>query len=299
MAKKVLITGATSGFGKLAVKRLLGQGHSVIAGVRGGAERLQKLFPEEVKTGRLFAADLHLDKPEAAGVALAAVEREFGGELDALVNNAGYLLFGPYEAQTDADIAFQFEVNAFGPMRLTRALLPALKRSKGRVVNISSVAGLVTLPFYATYNASKAALEALTEGLYYDLRSQGVQVTLIEPGSFNTEIVDSSKKGANLAGSPYAAAAARFTAWMDKNMHLAGDPDRVARLIVRRVEQRRIPIRTLIGADAWALAILRRVLPERVRVTVIERLFRWAFLKTPSAEAVMAPAEAKVARISG
>lgn len=274
--KHVLITGATSGFGKLAVLQLLERGHRVMAGVRGGKTRLEQVFAEELRRfpGRLVAADLHMEQTGAAAEAAALVEREFGGRLDALVNNAGYMLFGPFETQSDADILRQFEVNFFGPMRLTRALLPSLKRSQGRVINISSMGGLVAFPFYGTYNASKFALEAQTEGLYYDLRSQGVHVSLIEPGSFKTEIVTAAKGGELLASSPYAMTVKWLTEWMERHLSLAGNPARVARVIVRRVEQSHPPIRTLVGFDAWLAVILRRLLPEHFRVAVVERVFR-------------------------
>jgi NAD(P)-dependent dehydrogenase (short-subunit alcohol dehydrogenase family) len=276
--KLVLVTGATKGFGKLTVRLLLERGHRVIAGVRGGQERLEEIFAEEIKrhsAGRLFGVDLHLDRPESIRAVAETIDRDFGGRLDALVNNAGFMLLGEFEAQTEEEIEKQFEVNFFGVMRLTRALIPAIKRAHGRILNISSVAGLGAFPFYGTYNASKHALEAHTEGLYYDLLDQGVQVGLIEPGSFRTEIVNAAVFGsaASDPGSPYYKSSLKVRKSMEAIFRFGGDPMRVAKLIVRRVEQRRIPIRSLIGIDAWLMVILRRLLPERVRVRFVAWMF--------------------------
>jgi NAD(P)-dependent dehydrogenase (short-subunit alcohol dehydrogenase family) len=209
------------------------------------------------------------------------VEGDLGGRLDVLVNNAGFGLLGPVETQSPEQIRQQFEVNFFGPVLLTRLLLPALRAAKGRVLNISSIGGRMTFPFYGTYNATKHALESHTEGLYYEVRRQGVQVGLIEPGAFRTEFAARSLvfgAAARDPGTPYAGQSELFEAWMRRNMSLAGDADKVARVIARLCDSRRVPIRTLVGLDARLAVAMRWLLPEHWRVALMERLFRRAVL---------------------
>ena len=276
--KTILITGSSSGFGKTAVQLLLERGHTVIAAMRGGRSRLESLFAEELRihSGRLHALDLHLEKPESLAEVLRRLEQNFDGHIDVLVNNAGYGLFGPLEDLTEDQLRLQMEVNFFGPVLLARSLIPLLRRAKGRIINISSIAGMVTVPFYGPYCASKFALEAMSEALHYELHSQGIEVTLIEPGGFRTEFMNAkvfSEKSMQPA-SLYHGAVQRLKALLDKSSPRLGNPARVARLIVRRCEQERVPLRTLIGADARGMRLLQRLLPDSWRVGLIGALFR-------------------------
>lgn len=281
--KTILITGATSGFGKIAVQNLLAAGHVVVAAVRGGQARLEAVYGEELERlkaeggpRRLFAVDVHMEKPETFESARVLIERDLGGRLDVLINNAGYVLLGPVEAQSEEEIRSQFEVNVFGPVRLTQVLLPALKAARGRVLNVSSAVGYAPLPLFSTYAASKHALEALTEGLYYDLKPQGVQVGLIEPGSFRTEIVSSTRLAAAATNpaSEWHAPLANLIAFNRDNLKYGGDPARVARLLVSLSERRKVPLRSFIGPDSWLHIGLKRWLPEGYRAALVEWVFR-------------------------
>jgi NAD(P)-dependent dehydrogenase (short-subunit alcohol dehydrogenase family) len=297
-SKNILITGTTSGFGKLAVQQLLKNGHRVIAGIRGGEERLKKLFAEELAhypEGALTAIDLHLDRTETFAQAREAVELRFGGRLDVLINNAGFVLLGAFETQTPEQVRRQFEVNFFGPTELTRQLLPALRAARGRVLNVSSVGGRVTIPYYGTYTATKHALEAHTEGLRYELAPFGIQVGLIEPGAFRTDIVDKGDvgQGARDPESPYYGPTQAFEDFQARNFNLGGNPIRVARLIARLTEVRRVPIRSLIGPDARLLMGMRALLPENLRV----RMMSWLFHRFVARPRAVARPEAKPARL--
>ena len=280
MPKKIVITGASRGFGRLAVEQLITRGHEVAAALRGGEQRGRDLFGAELlATGRLHFVDLHVDRAESLAAACDWVERTWGGHLDVLVNNAGYGLMGPLEGQTDAQVRRQMEVNFFGPLNLTRACLPFLRQARGRVINVSSIAGLVGFPFYGAYNASKFALEAISEAFYYELRDVGVQVALVEPGSFRTEFSEAAEFGE--PGDPRnAPRIAAFRRRMDtRRSALSGDPAKVADLLVRLVEKKRIPLRNIIGSDARLMVAVKRLLPDSWRVALVARVFDRVFFR--------------------
>jgi NAD(P)-dependent dehydrogenase (short-subunit alcohol dehydrogenase family) len=277
--KTVLITGCSSGFGKMTVSLLLKRGHTVIAAVRGGQERLDKIFGDELKThsASLLPLDLHMEKPETFGQAAQLVNERFGGKLDALINNAGYGLFGSIEDVSEEQLRHQLEVNFFGPALLTRALLPALRAARGRVINLSSVAGRFAFPTYAAYNASKFALEGLSEAMHYDLKPHGVQVALIEPGGFKTDFSKRSRVFGAQAFSPSSAYRVRnekMDRFLSASSDRLGDPMRVARLIARYVEKKHLPLRRPIGADSWLMTVLGWLVPQRPRLAMVDRTIR-------------------------
>ena len=284
--KKILITGASSGFGQLAVDLLLKRGHHVLAGVRGGQPRLESVFPEHraaISSGQLHAVDLHVDQPKTFQRAKDTIQKQFGGRLDVLINNAGYGVMAPIESQSPEQLRGQMEVNFFGPLLLTRALMPELRAARGRILNISSIAGLMSFPFYASYNASKFALEGLTEAMHYELEPFGIQIGMIEPGAFKTGFVKVSLGVSDElagAGSPYQSRLEKFNRVLrTKGSIMGGNPIRVARLIVKLCEKRRIPMRNIIGTDAWLMNLVRRLLPESLRVALVSFAFRKLLLR--------------------
>lgn len=285
MPTKILITGASRGFGKEAAEALLARGHSVLAALRGGGPRGREIFGEAaVATGRLHFLDVPLDSPGAIASIPAWIESNWGGRLDVLVNNAGYGLMGPLEHQTDEQVRRQMEVNFFAPLALIRQCLPALKKSASegghpRIVNLSSIAGLVSFPFYGAYNASKFALEAVSEALHYELLPFGIQVALVEPGGFKTGFNQSVEFTA-IEASRDPVNATRLGAFqraMRGKSQFGGDPRHVTALLVRLCERKRIGLRHVIGKDARAMNAVKRLLPDSLRVRfeafLFERLF--------------------------
>lgn len=266
--KTILFTGVTSGFGRLAVPLLLNKGHHVIAAIRGGAERLASVYGQaELGTGRLTAIDLHMERSESfAGVADHIAEHH-GGRLDVLINNAGYGVLAPLEDIDEAELRKQMEVNFYGPMLLTKALLDPLRAAQGRVLNVTSVAGLVSFPYYGIYSASKHALEAISDAWYGELRPFNVQVGIIEPGGYKTEFTGTALDTVKIkADSHYAARSRAFNEFVaEAESKGAGNPLVVAKKISRLCDVRKVPIRTLCGPDAWAMELLRRILPFRLR----------------------------------
>jgi NAD(P)-dependent dehydrogenase (short-subunit alcohol dehydrogenase family) len=193
--KNVLITGASSGIGRATAELFAAKGWTVAASMRSpeksdlaGASDLIRLFK--------------LDVTDQASVdqAVQDVIAQCGG-IDVLVNNAGYGLMGPFEAQSDAQIRRQFETNLFGVLNVTRAVLPHMReRRQGRIVNVGSAAGRMTIPLYSMYSATKFALEGFSEGLWLELRQHNIKVKIIEPGMVRTDFFERSREVATKPG---------------------------------------------------------------------------------------------------
>ncbi|MEP0873160.1 SDR family oxidoreductase [Trichocoleus desertorum AS-A10] len=177
MAKTILITGTSSGLGKATARFFAHEGWNVVATMRQ-PEKEQEL----VQLPNVFVTRLDVQDRVSITTAIEAAIARFG-QIDALINNAGFGLFGLFEATPPEKVAEQFNVNVFGVMDATRAVLPHFRQNKaGLILNISSGAGVVTLPMLSLYCASKFALEGFSEALSYELTSQNIVVKLIEPG---------------------------------------------------------------------------------------------------------------------
>ncbi len=268
-----LITGASTGIGRATALRLAGNGWTVLAGVRDreAGEKLVQAAPG----GSLRA--LTLDVTDAAQIAAAAADLP-GAGLDALINNAGIGIGGPLELISGEDLRQQFDVNVFAQIAVTQAMLPALRRAGGRIVFISSIGGRVAMAFTAPYAASKHAIEAFGDALRVELRSSGVQVALIEPGSVATPIWDKSRVEAERVSIPpeLHEQYGNVPAAMDKVMQDTGrrgvPAEQVAETIQRALESSRMRARYVVGRDARAMLIARRLLPD----LVFDRLARRA-----------------------
>jgi NAD(P)-dependent dehydrogenase (short-subunit alcohol dehydrogenase family) len=193
MAQTILVTGSTSGFGRLTVETLARQGYSVFAGMRAAtgknadaAEELRALAQQE----HLALHIVELDISDDASVE-QAIESIVGttGCLDVVVNNAGISYFGPLESFTSEQVQQQFNTNVFGVWRVNHAALPHMRRQgSGLLLQIGSIAGLVALPFLGLYGATKFALEGLTASYRYELAPFGIDAAIIEPGTYPTAI---------------------------------------------------------------------------------------------------------------
>ncbi|MBT3982570.1 MAG: SDR family oxidoreductase [Bacteriovoracaceae bacterium] len=288
--KTILITGVSSGFGKLSLKKILKAGNLVLAGIRGGEERLYQMAEansedrdilDALKSGRLKGCDLHMDKADTFSRIHEILETHFKGKLDVLINNAGYGLIGPLEAMGPEDIEYQMDVNFNGPALLTKECLPYLRKSSGRIINISSVLGIKTLPFYSAYCASKYALEGFSEALHYELKPFGIDTCLIEPGSFKTKFVEVAlKQGNSLKTHPaYQARTDKLNELLQNSSRVAGDPDKVASLITKYVGSKSVPIRKAVGADGIIMSLVNSFIPNSLYVWSVEFFFRMAVFK--------------------
>lgn len=245
---RTLVTGSNSGFGELAALSLARLGHHVVATMRNldKGERLRSTADAEglpIEIRRLDVVD-----PDSVRSGIGDPDT-----LDAIVNNAGFEVMGALELVDDDLWMRQLDTNVLGPMRLTRAVLPAWRaRGSGTIVNVSSVAGIVGSPFGGAYSASKHALEGLSEALHFELATHGIRVRLIEPGRFDTDFHGNIVPVAGWEQSDYFDYANRFR---EAQGVLSGDgpepdPQDVADAIVAAVTDPEAPFRQFVGNDA-------------------------------------------------
>jgi len=211
MKKTVLITGTSSGFGKETAKIFQQKGWNVAATMRTPEHEKELQFLEGVRLYRLDVTD-----PQSIEQAVAAILQDFN-TIDVLVNNAGFAVIGALEATSAAAIQRQFDTNVFGVIGMIRAVLPAMRaQGAGVIVNVTSTAGLVGVPFGSLYSASKFAIEGLTESLQYELEAIGVRCKLIEPTGYKTNFGGSSMVMAGIGDiAAYSPAFNGFSAHMD------------------------------------------------------------------------------------
>ena len=264
-----VISGCSTGIGRASALRLDAAGWRVFAGVRK-AEDAESI----AATGSERLEPVILDITDSASIDLARerLEREAPAGVDGLVNNAGTAYTGPLEFVPLDDFRHQLEVNLTGHLAMTQAFLPALRTAGGRVVNVTSIGGIVATPFFGPYCASKFGLEALSDCLRVELRPWGIETVAIEPGSIATEIWES---GARLFEQlrermpPQAlelyAKALEATARASAETGARGiPPERAAEVIEKALTARRPRARYLIGRDAYAMATGARLLPARL-----------------------------------
>lgn len=246
-----LITGVSSGLGRAIANAALAEGDRVVGTFRKEAERaaFAALSP-----GRSFGVLLDVAATKTVEPAVEQVEREIGS-IDVLINNAGYGQEGLVEESTLEDLRRQFDVNLFGAVAVIKAVLPYMRRRRaGRIVNITSMGGIITMPGLGFYHASKFALEGLSESLGKEVESFGIRVTAVEPGGFRTDWAGRSLLRAPRSISDY-------DALMDPirerrraySGHQIGDPDKLAAAVLVLVGVDNPPAHLLLGSDAARL----------------------------------------------
>jgi NAD(P)-dependent dehydrogenase (short-subunit alcohol dehydrogenase family)/fatty acid desaturase len=264
----VLVTGASSGFGLKASIELARQGHRVFAGLRNPLKGAA-VYRAAAEAG-VTLETVHLDVDDEGSIA-ECVREVIGraGRLDVLVNNAGIAVAGFFEDQSTAEVREQLQTNLLGAMQMTRAVLPHLRaRGSGRIVNVSSIGGRVGSPGLSVYCASKFALNGFSEALRHELAGFGIEVTLVEPGTYPTDIFFDNRRTAVKALRDDSVYRARFEAGqavmygdLEKNQ---ADPREVGLAIARAATVRRPRLRYPVGKDARFAAWAMKLLPERV-----------------------------------
>ncbi len=246
-----LITGAARGMGVDLARAALRAGHSVVATARDAAKVTAALGVHP----NLLPVSLDVTDPDAAQAAADAAVARFG-RIDTLVNNAGNFYAGFFEEISDTQFRAQMETNFFGPLNVTRAVLPVMRDQRsGKVVTITSTAGIVGGAFCAAYAASKFALEGWMESLRFDLEPFGISTTVVEPGFFRTELLveGASSIWPELSIDDYAERTAQtIEGWKSMNGQQGGDPAKLAEALVQIVALDEPPLRWIAGADAVA-----------------------------------------------
>jgi NAD(P)-dependent dehydrogenase (short-subunit alcohol dehydrogenase family) len=270
MGKTVLITGASSGIGKASVELFAGKDWNVVATMRQPDEALS--------AGNVLVRKLDVQDQDSIESAVAAGIERFGA-IDVLLNNAGYGQYGLFEALSREQIQAQFDVNVFGVMDVTRALLPHFRaRRSGVIVNVGSGAGIFTLPMISLYCASKFALEGFSEALSYELASQGIVVKLVDPHGGVTSTRFNERSGASAASGAglqdyddfTARTAAAFASLAAASSMTSTD---VAKVIFGAATDGTDRLRYLVGDDARGFVKARRTLDDQAYIDFMRARF--------------------------
>jgi NAD(P)-dependent dehydrogenase (short-subunit alcohol dehydrogenase family) len=265
--RTALLSGATGGIGNEVATKLVQKDIHVFAGYRSDHDARGL----HANTG---AEPIRLDVIDDESVSEAVEVVRKHGRLDLLINNAGIIVQGPLELVSEDELIRQFEVNVFGPARLTRALLPALRASKGRIVNVSAVTAQTPMPYLGAISASKAALEALSDALRVEVSPWGINVTIVQPAAAATGIFDKAAAAADEAMTRLDPATRRLyerglsavAASMSKQK--PSPAGRIADVIVTAATARRPRTRYRAGSGA-GLAVTVGRLPDRMRDSVL------------------------------
>ena len=258
----VLVTGATSGIGKATAELLASKGYRVFGTSRRPMERTANGFD---------MIPLEVSADDSVNACVLAVTEMTGGRIDVLVNNAGTGIFGAVEEVSAEEANRLFQVNFFGVMRMTSAVLPHMRaRRTGKIINMSSSGGLASLPFAGIYCATKFALEAYTAALLHEVRPLGIAATIVAPGPVSTPAGDKAMR-AERAIEDYAERRGRADEMGVRHIRNGIDPARVAKTILRVIRTKRPGPRYPVGLQARATGLGRSLLPPSAFAAAI----RW------------------------
>jgi len=250
MATKVwLITGSSSGFGRALAEAVLGHGDRVIATARN-PEKLAELVNQYPDTAQAVALDI--TDAQQIQSALQKAQGAFG-QIDVLVNNAGYGLIGALEEVSDEQIRRNFETNVFGTIAMIRAILPVMRQQgRGHIVNMSAIAGFTNELGFSVYGGAKFALEGISEALKGEVAPFGIKVTLVEPGPFRTDFIGRSLDRAEPSMPEYEPTVGQFLNFLNQiEGQQPGDPNKAANAIIQMVASENPPLRLVLGKYAY------------------------------------------------
>ena len=256
MSKVVLITGGSSGIGKSIGEFLHHKGFIVYGSSRNPEKVLNSVFP-------LVALDVR--KVESIQAAVAKIIATTG-RLDVVINNAGVGITGPLEEIPTSEIKNNFETNFFGPIEVMKAVLPQMRQQKsGLIINVTSIAGYMGLPYRSVYSASKGALELITEALNMEVKSFGINITNVAPGDFATNIASGRFHSPLIKGSAYEVTYGNTLKMMDEHVDSGSNPNDMAVAVFNIIQTENPKIHYKVGVFMQKFSIvLKRILPDKI-----------------------------------
>jgi short-subunit dehydrogenase len=256
MKKVILITGGSSGIGKSIGEFLHSKGYIVYGTSRNPDRITDSVFP-------LLALDVCSTESVSMAVAQLMAKQE---RIDVLINNAGVGITGPLEEIPTAEIRKNFETNLFGPIEVMKAVLPQMRSQKtGLIINITSIAGYMGLPYRSVYSASKGALELITEALRMEVKGFGIHITNVAPGDFATNIASGRYHAPLVKGSAYEVPYGNTLSTMNEHVDAGSDPMQMAHAVYAIIQKPNPDIHYKVGAFMQKFSIvLKRILPDKV-----------------------------------
>ena len=263
MSKVILITGTSSGFGKSIAKKLHSLGHIVIGTSRNA---------DNIKSDYLTMS-LNINDYEMSNQLIAEIISNHG-KIDILINNAGINITGPIESMKISDMKKVFETNFFSHLNVIQSVLPGMRLNQsGIIINITSIAGYLGLPFWGAYCASKASFNIIAESLNIELKKFNINVVNIAPGDYKTEIL-SNRVDSNIANtSPYHKEYSRVINSVNGKMEDGRDPNEVADLVLKIIKQKNPKINYLVGGFLEKKIILKSLFPDKFFQKIIMKLY--------------------------
>lgn len=256
MAKVVFITGGSSGIGKSIGEYLSAKGFIVYGTSRN---------PEKVSNSKITLIQLDVRDEKSICKAIDQVVNK-EGRIDVLINNAGVGITGAIEEVSTSEILNNFQTNVFGPIAVIKAVLPSMrKQRKGLIINVTSIAGYMGLPFRGYYSSSKGALEIITESLRMELKPFNIEVTNVAPGDFATNIAAGRYHAPVIENSPYEEIYRMSLKMMDEHVDSGGDPAEMAKAIYKIIQTDKPRVRYVVGAPMQKLSLLlKKILPGKM-----------------------------------
>ncbi|MGI6623544.1 MAG: SDR family oxidoreductase [Clostridiaceae bacterium] len=273
--KVVLITGASSGIGKTTADYLMKKGFHIYGTSRKALGNIEVNEASDALTGGfLRMIPMDVTNEESVDNAInTVIEKE--GHIDVLVCNAGAGIAGSVEDVSMEEARTQFDINFFGTLRVIKAVLPLMRdQGYGKIIAVSSVAGVISIPYQAHYSSSKYAVEGLAEALRYEVAPFGIKVCLVEPGDTKTGFTKSriTAQKANRE-SPYYERFTRSLARMEKDEQNGASPISVARVIYKMIKKKNPPVRTTVGLQYKTILFLKKILPGSILEKVVGLLY--------------------------
>ena len=257
MRKVVVITGASSGIGKVCAEYLYDKGYKVYG-----------LNRSVIESDKIHYLKCDVTNEEAVKLAFDSIEED----IYAVINNAGIGISGAIEYATSEDVDKIFAVNVKGVVNVCKHAIPRLRKTKGKIINIGSVAGELTIPFQTFYSMTKVAVSTYTEGLAMELRSFGIKATAVLPGDTKSNFVNNRKK-TDVVDEVYGERIIRSIARMEKDEKNGKDPITVARVIHKVLKKKNPPIKVTVGFEYKLFVFLKRLLPQKLVNYILFKMY--------------------------